>query len=172
MWMKLSALEQSINLDSKTTGGIIGISQRPGALERWFLTCHERAAITTAMKEMCALEDSDRVGTHREAAPRRMLRDDDDVRKLLTVITSGLMTDPFSVNEDEDVAFDQYSHRCKDSVCSCRTLGQLLRERHCSDEHVCGTKTEYEQHKLLGFPPKSEDQDICFTGQEENSETG
>ena len=96
------SLEQSINLDSKTIGGIIGISQRPGALERWFLTCHERAAITTAMKDMCALEDSDRVGTHREAAPRRMLRDDDDVRKLLTVITSGLMTDPFSVNEDED----------------------------------------------------------------------
>ena len=31
-----------------------------------------------------------------------MLRDDDDVRKLLTVITSGLMTDPFSVDEDDD----------------------------------------------------------------------
>ena len=31
-----------------------------------------------------------------------MLRDDDDVRKLLTVITSGLMTDPFSLDEDDD----------------------------------------------------------------------
>ena len=62
------------NLDSKTTGGITGISQRPGALQRWFLTCHERAAITTVipccctlmceinniiMKNMCALQDSD-----------------------------------------------------------------------------------------------------------------
>ena len=46
------------------------------------------------MKDMCAL--------HREAAPRRMLSDDDDVRKLLIVITSGLMTDPFSLNEDDD----------------------------------------------------------------------
>ena len=58
------ALEQSINLDSKTTGGIIGISQRPGAVERWFLTCHKRAAITTPMKDMCDLEYSYRVGTH------------------------------------------------------------------------------------------------------------
>ena len=66
------ALEQSINLDSKTAGGITCISQRPEALERWFLTCHERAAITTGMKDMCALQDSARVGTHREAAPRRI----------------------------------------------------------------------------------------------------
>ena len=28
------ALEQSVNLDSKTQGGIVGISQKPGALER------------------------------------------------------------------------------------------------------------------------------------------
>ena len=51
---------------------------------------------------MCALQDSDRVGTHREAVPRRILRADDDVRKLLTVKTSGLMTDPFSLDEDDD----------------------------------------------------------------------
>ena len=36
---------------------------------------------------------------HTEAAPRRMLRADDDIRKLLTVITSGLVTDPFSLDE-------------------------------------------------------------------------
>ena len=111
------ALEHSINIASKSTGGITCISQRHGALERWLLTCHERAAITTAipccsaimcqtnniiMKNMCALQDSDRVVTHREAAPRRMLTDDDDVRKLLTVITSGLMTYPFSLDEDYD----------------------------------------------------------------------
>ena len=31
-----------------------------------------------------------------------MLRDDDYVRKLLTVTTSGLMTDPFYLDEDDD----------------------------------------------------------------------
>ena len=56
------ALEQSINLDSKTRGGIIGITQKPGTLERWFLTVHERAAITFATKGMCSISDNDRVG--------------------------------------------------------------------------------------------------------------
>ena len=37
------ALEQSINADSKSRGGVIGISQSSAALERWFLTIHERA---------------------------------------------------------------------------------------------------------------------------------
>ena len=37
------ALEQSINTDSKSKGGIVGMSQGPAALERWFLTAHERA---------------------------------------------------------------------------------------------------------------------------------
>lgn len=98
------ALEQSINHDSKTSGGIIGISKRPGALERWFLTCHERAAITTATKDMCGLHDSDRVGTHREGASKRVERDEADIQKLLKVITSGMMTDPFSLDEEEDGA--------------------------------------------------------------------
>ena len=40
VWTAMT-LEQSINLDSKIPGGIIGISQIPEALERWFLTCHE-----------------------------------------------------------------------------------------------------------------------------------
>ena len=39
------ALEQSINLDSKSKGGIVGISTREDAVERWFITSHERAAL-------------------------------------------------------------------------------------------------------------------------------
>ena len=33
--------EQSVNRDSKIKGGIVGISQRAGALERWFANAHE-----------------------------------------------------------------------------------------------------------------------------------
>ena len=46
------ALKQSINADSKSQGGIVSISQRPTALHRWFLTSHEREAITTSLKIM------------------------------------------------------------------------------------------------------------------------
>ena len=54
------ALAQSINLDSKTKGGIIGIMQK------WFLTAHERTATTTATKRMIDLDESTR-GTHKES---------------------------------------------------------------------------------------------------------
>lgn len=53
------ALEQSINLDLKYKRSIIGFSQNPEALQRWFLTSHERSAITTAVKQMRGINDLD-----------------------------------------------------------------------------------------------------------------
>jgi len=47
------ALEQSVNLDSKSKGGIVGLSTKEEAVERWFLTSHERTAISQALKRMC-----------------------------------------------------------------------------------------------------------------------
>ena len=45
-----------------------------------------------------------------------MLRDDDDVRKLLTVVTSGLMADPFSLDEEDDAnSLLINSHMCVDA---------------------------------------------------------
>ena len=59
------ALEQSINRDSKTKGGIIGISKGEEALQHWFLTSHLRAAMTTALKEMCELQESNHSKPHK-----------------------------------------------------------------------------------------------------------
>ena len=98
------ALEQSINAVSKSKGGIAGITQTPAALNRWFLTAHGRASITTALQEMYALQDSDKV-SHKEAAPKRVKRDEDDVRKLVKCFTSGLMTNPFSEDTEPLVNF-------------------------------------------------------------------
>ena len=56
------ALEQSINADSKSKGGIVGISQSPAAQERWFLTAHERASVTTALREMYGDDENHHVG--------------------------------------------------------------------------------------------------------------
>ena len=56
------ALEQSINADSNSKGGIVGMSQSPAALERWFLTAHERASVTTALKEIYGDNENHQVG--------------------------------------------------------------------------------------------------------------
>ena len=93
------ALEQSINADSKSSGGVIGISQSPSALERWFLTIHERASITSALKAMFGLQDGEQA-SHKEAAPRRVRRDEEDVKKMISFFSSGLMTNPFNLDSD------------------------------------------------------------------------
>ena len=93
------ALEQSINADSKSTGGVVGKSQNPSALERWFLTIHERAAITTALKSMYGVLNNKQV-VHKEAAPKRVRRDKEDIKKLVSCFTSGTMVNPFGDTED------------------------------------------------------------------------
>ena len=98
------ALEQSINADSKSRGGIIGISQNPGALDRWFLTSHERASVTTALKDMFTQERG-RVDVHKEAAAKRVARDEADVQKLISCFTSDLMSNPFTQETESLVNF-------------------------------------------------------------------
>lgn len=51
VWTDMT-LEQSINLDSKSKGDIIGMSTKEDAVDRWFLTIHDRAAMTQAVKAM------------------------------------------------------------------------------------------------------------------------
>ncbi|KAI8484570.1 hypothetical protein Bbelb_376770 [Branchiostoma belcheri] len=96
------ALDQSINLDYKTAGGIVGISQKPGALERWFLTVHERAAVATALRQMCGIPDSDLVAFHKDARDGRLARDEDDVQKLKAMFDGGGMTNPFHIEDGQD----------------------------------------------------------------------
>ena len=99
------ALEQSVNLDSKKKGGIIGITKKPGALERWFVTSHEIAAITKAMKNMCRIQEGDIINTHREAGSPRIRRDEADVQQILQMFESDLMTNPFKITDEvnEDI---------------------------------------------------------------------
>ncbi|CAB4034375.1 Hypothetical predicted protein [Paramuricea clavata] len=79
------ALEQSINLDSKS---------------------HERAAITQKLKTMCGIQNCDRIGTHKEASATRVTRvtrvtrDENDVQKLLATFNGKLLSDPFHNPDD------------------------------------------------------------------------
>ena len=91
---------QRVNLDSKSKGGIIGISLKPGALERWFLAVHERAAITTRIKAMCSLGESDEA-SYKETGSRRHSKDEGDFRKMVTTLST-VMTDPFNIEDVDD----------------------------------------------------------------------
>ena len=51
------ALKQLVNLELKSKGVTLGIIQKLDTLERWSLTLHYRATITSAIKEICGIED-------------------------------------------------------------------------------------------------------------------
>ena len=88
----------------KIKGGIVGITRKPEALERWFRTCHKRAAITSAIKEICGIEDSERVGTHKESSQARIRKDEEYVKKLLEMFDSVMLSDPFTkLSEDNEI---------------------------------------------------------------------
>lgn len=72
-----------------------------GTLERRFLTNHGRASLTTSLKEMCGLQEFDRLGTHKKTSTNKRKKDEEDVLKLLSTIKSELMTNPFSLNKVE-----------------------------------------------------------------------
>ena len=60
------AIEQSINRDTKTKGGVIGSSLRCGAVQRWIATAHDRAAIPAACHSLAGIsKESDRSKRHK-----------------------------------------------------------------------------------------------------------
>ena len=48
------ALEQSINRDAKTTGGIIGFTRRKAAQLRWLVTRHSTAQYSESFELLCS----------------------------------------------------------------------------------------------------------------------
>jgi hypothetical protein len=49
-------IEQTINRDSKTKGGLVGFSLNHAAIHRWLLAQSERAAITNKCKDMAGTD--------------------------------------------------------------------------------------------------------------------
>ena len=101
VWTYL-ALEQSVNRDSKVKGGIVGFTQQKDTVNRWLLTAHTRANIVSSVKTMCETNDcvSDREnGTNiKECGNARLGRDEDDVQKLLGVLTEQMLN-PFDTDQ-------------------------------------------------------------------------
>lgn len=60
------------------------MKQKENAVDRWFLTNHERATITRSIKKMCDFE-KDRIGTHNEAGVKRIEKDDKDVQSCQSI---------------------------------------------------------------------------------------
>lgn len=90
-------LEQSINCDAKSKGGIIGFSLNAAANSRWFLTRHMKAEISSNLKKMAGINKATSV--HIDINENRMNKDESDVRKITTFILNSGILNMFKIEE-------------------------------------------------------------------------
>ena len=92
------AIEQTCNRDSKTKGGMKGLTLKKGAVNRWLLSHHQRVAI---MKECKLMAGKDQEGRARKDLDKaRIERDEQDLQNLVATIQA--MVNPFE-NKGEDL---------------------------------------------------------------------
>ncbi len=79
------ALEQTINREGKSQGGVVGFTLRKGALTRWLMTRHVMTAYVDAMKELCDTDDQS-PKAHKEHGASRMDRDERHIQKIMEAV--------------------------------------------------------------------------------------
>ena len=94
------ALEQTINREGKSQGGVIGFTLRKGALTRWMATRHVTAQYAEALKEMCQNSKQTTAKNHAEHSKTRMARDEQDVIKIVEYVAES--HNPFDLDTVPD----------------------------------------------------------------------
>ena len=96
-------IEQTINCDTKSKGGIIGFSLNKAAVQRWVLTSHERAAVTQVCREMSGshgVNDREQ-GVVKEMGKARLSRDEEDVCKVQSTLNTWI--NPFAQSDSDEI---------------------------------------------------------------------
>jgi len=92
------ALEQTVNRDSKTKGGIVGVTSMERTRDRWALTAHMMEAATASFKVMSGTSAGS--SFHKELGSQRIERDENDVNNIIPCIDTKLVN-PFDVGQYE-----------------------------------------------------------------------
>ena len=111
-------IEQTANRDSKTKGGLTGFSLNKGAVHRWTLTQHERAAITMEIKDMAGQSMPTRQRS--DLDEKRKEQDEKDVQSILSTIQH--MMNPF----DQTLEKEKLYHITSSQVASEAVSADLL----------------------------------------------
>ena len=89
-------IEQTANRDSKTKGGLTGISLSKGAVHRWVMSYPARAMISRRCEEMAGKGEMTR--SRKDLDLARMEKDEQAVQNVISTIES--MTNPFTTDCD------------------------------------------------------------------------
>ena len=91
-------IEQTLNRNTKTKGGIVGFSLKKGAVQRWLLTAHARASFVDRCREMTASGSQEKTSLHKESGSARLKKDEEDVQNVMSVISQWKL--PFEKSEE------------------------------------------------------------------------
>ena len=132
------AIEQTCNRDSKTNGGMKGLTLNKGAVNRWLLSHHHRAAIMKECKLMAGRDENER--SRKDLDVARMERDEKILQNLVATIQS--MVNPF-LYEGEDLI--SISSGCvapkdtKDDLTGAYNIGRSCAEAFVETRMKCET---------------------------------
>ena len=80
------AIEQSINRDCGTLGGLTGLKTNVSAMERWFLTAHLKANVATATKAVLGIGVDHPAIPHKESTVSRIEKDEICIENIIDVV--------------------------------------------------------------------------------------
>ncbi|XP_028391978.1 uncharacterized protein LOC114516648 isoform X2 [Dendronephthya gigantea] len=89
-------IEQTLNRDSKTTGGMVGITLNRGAVQRWILSQSDRSAITRECMKMAGTDTVKR--KRKELDMPQRTRHEKDVLGIVNTLQN--MINPFETDND------------------------------------------------------------------------
>ena len=134
-------IEKTLNRDSKTSGGIVGISLNQGAVQRWVLTAHDRARTLQNCRKMAGMYDAQNQH-HKETSSPCLKKDEGDVKKVMDILESWV--NPYETRQTTDSLINIAS-RVKDTdditedILSAEKKGadaftSFVQERLCSSQ--------------------------------------
>ncbi|XP_046556095.1 uncharacterized protein LOC124265368 isoform X1 [Haliotis rubra] len=118
-------IEQTFNRDSKTRGGLTGITLNKGAVRRWILSHPARAGIANACYSM-SISDPDSASVSKELSSSRIKTDEQSVQDVMTTVTC--FANPFNIEEEKELV----------NICS----GKVAPETVTSDLSTAYTRGE------------------------------
>ena len=121
-------LEQSLNKNSKTKGGMIGFSINKSAVHRWIKSFADRAEIQSVCEHMAGRGNQMRQRTEMDIS--RRIQDEESVKNVVSTIEA--MTNLVSIEDDELVNIVSgaiASPEVKEDIARAKSVG----EAQCSD---------------------------------------
>ena len=88
-----------MGIEQSTIGGLTTIETNRQVMERWYLTAHLKASVSSAFFAMAGLSEEKQSATHKEATSSRNGKDETFVKKITNILEER-MFNPFLVEAE------------------------------------------------------------------------